>query len=77
MLDVTISPYFDATGTEVIIGDDIINMNPHDDFNIHFPMRRGELNLHGGIGGSLSAIITDLQVIWEFVLEVHLGIPLK
>ena len=40
-------------------------------------MRRGRLNIHPGVGGSLSAIAQDLHDIWGEAIEGHLDIPLK
>ena len=40
-------------------------------------MRRGRLNVHAGIGGSLSSISQDLEDIWGEAIEGHLDIPLK
>jgi actin-related protein 8 len=40
----------DTGEEEVIIGDDVMNINPESCFNVHFPYRRGDINLHGGIG---------------------------
>lgn len=40
-------------------------------------MRRGDFNLHGGVGGSVTAVLADLQDIWEHVLKKHLRIPLS
>ena len=40
-------------------------------------MRRGHLNIHPGIGGSLTAIAQDLHHIWAEAIEGHLDIPLK
>lgn len=77
LLDGTIQRYFNPIDRDVIIGDDVISLNPSGDFNLHFPIRRGDFNLHGGVGGSLTAIIADLQEIWEYVLQTHLKIPLK
>jgi actin-related protein 8 len=47
------------------------------DYSIHFPVKRGELNIHPGVGGSLSAIMHDLETIWSYVIEKLLRIPLK
>lgn len=77
LLDSTIQHYFNPIDRNVIFGDDVITLHPSGDFNLHFPIRRGDFNLHGGIGGSVTAIIADLQEIWEYVLETHLKIPLK
>ena len=62
---------------DTIIGDNILQLNPNDDFNIHFPYRRGELNVHSGPGGSLRSVLADLKAIWEYVLVNKLNIPLK
>lgn len=77
ILETSISPYLDVNGKDIIIGDDVIHLNPNGEFNVHFPIRRGELNLHSGVGGSLTAVMSDLQDIWQYVLKVHLGINLK
>ncbi|XP_011305453.1 actin-related protein 8, partial [Fopius arisanus] len=65
------------TDAEVIVGDDVMLINPADEFNIHFPYRRGELNIHSGPGGSLTGVLSDLKTIWEYVLVKKLNIPLK
>lgn len=62
---------------EIIVGDDILTLNPDEDYNIHFPYKRGELNVHSGPGGSLRSVIADLKNIWEFVLIEKLNIPLR
>lgn len=62
---------------ETIIGDEIINVNVNDPYNIHFPIKHGELNLHNEVGGSLSSVLTDLQDIWEHVLKTKMGIDLN
>lgn len=54
-----------------------MQLNPADEFNVHFPYRRGELNVHPGPGGSLKSILADLKSIWEYVLSTKLDIPLK
>jgi len=38
-------------------------------------MRRGSLNIHSGPGGSVSAVLQDLEDIWTTVLSTHLNIP--
>lgn len=52
-------------------------MNPKSDFDIHWPVRRGRLNLHSGVGGSLTAVLADLEVIWTNVIQQYLDIPIK
>lgn len=51
ILDIKIKPYLNPTDQNVVIGDDVIRLNPNGDFNLHFPIRRGDFNLHGGVGG--------------------------
>lgn len=52
-------------------------VNPLDCYNIHWPIRRGQLNLHAGPGGSLTAVLADLEVIWSHAIQKYLEIPLK
>lgn len=61
---------------EVVFGEEILDINPAGEFNVHFPIRRGELNLHTGVGGSLTAVLADLQEIWEYMLQCRMGIEL-
>nr|SVE93502.1 EOG090X02LT [Scapholeberis mucronata] len=50
---------------DYIIGDQILYTNPVDHFNVHFPFRHGDLNIHSGVGGSLSSVMADLETIWS------------
>ncbi|XKL61734.1 hypothetical protein PGB90_001567 [Kerria lacca] len=68
--------YFN-TDEDIIVGDEILNLNPEAPYNVHFPFRRGELNIHKNIGGSLMSIIEDLRTIWLHIIELHLGIEAK
>lgn len=52
-------------------------VNPSDCYNIHWPMVRGQLNVHAGPGGSLTAVLADLETIWSHVIQKQLDIPLK
>ncbi|XP_044580234.1 actin-related protein 8 isoform X1 [Cotesia glomerata] len=65
------------TDKDVIIGEEILNLNPEDNYNIHIPYRRGELNIHSGPGGSLTAVLADLKTIWEYVITEKLKIPIQ
>lgn len=76
-MDSLIHPYNNPQNQNVVIGNDIIKLNPSGEFNVHFPIRRGDLNIHKGIGGSMTAIIADLQEIWEYALQTYLKIPLR
>lgn len=53
----------------------MLNLDPSLDFNIHFPYRRGDFHVHSGPGGSVSAILADLEAIWGHLLTVKLGLP--
>lgn len=52
-------------------------MNPSDCYNFHWPIVRGQLNVHTGPGGSLTAVLADLETIWGHVIQKQLDIPLK
>lgn len=56
------------TEEQVIIGNDVLAIKPSSPYNIHFPMKRGDLNLHSGPGGSVTAVLHDLEAIWSHVL---------
>ncbi|KAM9752197.1 actin-related protein 8 isoform 2-T2 [Menidia menidia] len=60
-----------------LVGEEALYVNPSDCYNIHWPMVRGQLNVHSGSGGSLSAVLADLETIWSHVIQKHLEIPLK
>lgn len=63
---------------EVLIGQEILELDPElSEFNVHFPIRRGELNLHKNVGGGLMSVLIDLQAIWEHVLKYRLHIKLN
>lgn len=38
---------------------------------------RGRLNVHSGPGGSLPAVLADLETIWSHTIQKQLDIPLK
>ena len=40
-------------------------------------MRCGHLNVHNGPGGSLTAVMEDLELIWGTAIQTNLDIPLK
>ncbi|KAG7224321.1 hypothetical protein INR49_000564 [Caranx melampygus] len=60
-----------------LVGDEALYVNPADCYNIHWPIVRGQLNVHPGPGGSLTAVLADLETIWSYVLQKHLEIPIK
>ncbi|XP_054715778.1 actin-related protein 8-like [Uloborus diversus] len=64
-------------GQEYVIGDEVLYLKPEENFNIHWPIRRGQLNVHSGIGGSLRSVLSDLETIWGTVIHKYLEIPVK
>ncbi|XP_019728685.1 actin-related protein 8 [Hippocampus comes] len=60
-----------------LIGDEALYVKPTDCYNIHWPIVRGQLNVHVGPGGSLTAVLADLETIWSHVIQKNLEIPLK
>lgn len=63
------------TKSDVVIGDDVFKLHPDMNYNVHFPFKRGDINVHSGVGGSETAILADLEAIWCFAVESVLGIP--
>ncbi|KAM5148377.1 actin-related protein 8 isoform 2-T2 [Mantella aurantiaca] len=62
---------------EYLVGEEALFVNPADGYNIYFPIRKGQLNVHNGPGGSLMAVLTDLETIWSHVLQKILEVQLK
>ncbi|XP_008980067.1 actin-related protein 8 [Callithrix jacchus] len=62
---------------EYLVGEEALYVNPLDCYNIHWPIRRGQLNIHPGPGGSLTAVLADIEVIWSHAIQKYLEIPLK
>ncbi|XP_017011227.2 actin-related protein 8 [Drosophila takahashii] len=64
---------------EHLFDDRILRLSAQDarDYDIHFPMQRGELNVHKEKGGSLQASLQHLERIWSYALETRLKIPLR
>lgn len=48
---------------EVIVGDEVLDLPNTPQYNIHFPFRRGDVNTHSDIGGSLSSILKGMS--WD------------
>ncbi|XP_013198176.2 actin-related protein 8 [Amyelois transitella] len=61
---------------DIIIGDLVLDIDPELPYNIHFPYKRGDFNLHSEVGGSISSVLNDLYTIWSSIIEYKLGIPL-
>ncbi|XP_041459448.1 actin-related protein 8-like isoform X2 [Lytechinus variegatus] len=64
-----------ANNAEYFIGDQALYLENSSDYNIQWPMKHGQLNLHNNVGGSISAVIQDLCTLWGHVLDKSLGIP--
>ncbi|XP_038866911.1 actin-related protein 8 isoform X2 [Salvelinus namaycush] len=60
-----------------LVGEEALYVNPTDCYNVHWPISRGQLNVHSGAGGSLTAVLADLEAIWSHVIQKQLEIPLK
>ncbi|XP_045618086.1 actin-related protein 8 isoform X1 [Procambarus clarkii] len=71
------SPPWVCTDKEYIVGDEILSLHPSLEFNVHFPIVRGDLNIHSGLGGSVSAVLADLETIWGHCISTILNVPLK
>lgn len=62
---------------DTVVGDDIFRLHPKAGYNIHYPIKRGLLNIHSGVGGSLFNVLDHLQTIWEYAITEKLKIPIK
>lgn len=60
-----------------LLTNQVLYLNPSEKYHIHWPMRRGRLNLHGGVGGSLVAVMSHLESIWAVAIQRYLDIPLR
>lgn len=60
-----------------VVGADVLRLDPNGNFNIHFPIRRGEFNIHKGVGGTQSAVLEDIRTIWDYAIKNYLDISLK
>lgn len=67
--------YFIYSPPSVII--QALYVNPSDCYNIHWPIVRGQLNIHTSSGGSLTAVLADLETMWSYIIQKQLDIPLK
>ncbi|EDW66195.2 actin-related protein 8 [Drosophila virilis] len=63
----------------MLYDEQILRLSARDahNYDIHFPIRRGELHVHGERGGSLQATLSHLERIWSYALEQRLGIALR
>uniref|UniRef100_A0A2S2Q2R5 Actin-related protein 8 n=1 Tax=Sipha flava TaxID=143950 RepID=A0A2S2Q2R5_9HEMI len=68
------APHSYAPEADIIYGEDIFNIDPEKVYNIFFPISNGELNVNGQIGGSLTAVLGDLETIWTHCINKLLDI---
>lgn len=62
---------------DMVVGTDIFYLDPREPFNVHFPYQRGDFNIHSGPGGSITAVLADLETIWTYIIENNLQICAK
>uniref|UniRef100_T1JFQ7 Actin-related protein 8 n=1 Tax=Strigamia maritima TaxID=126957 RepID=T1JFQ7_STRMM len=60
-----------------VVGEEVFYLDPEEKFHVHWPIRRGQLNLHSGTGGSLTAVLSDLETIWRTAIQQCLDISAK
>lgn len=60
-----------------VVGADVLRLEPNGSFNIHFPIRRGEFNIHNKVNGSMFSVLEDLKTIWEYAIKNYLEINLR
>ncbi|XP_041378504.1 actin-related protein 8-like isoform X2 [Gigantopelta aegis] len=66
-----------TTDKPYIVGGDALLIHPSSNYSLHWPIRRGHLNVHSGSNETLNSVLADLEVIWQTVIETHLNIPQK
>lgn len=62
---------------DVLFGEQVLNLQPSAPYHCRWPIRHGQLNLHGGVGGSPTSIAEDLTALWGRAIETVLDIPVK
>ncbi|KAK3085468.1 hypothetical protein FSP39_003869 [Pinctada imbricata] len=60
-----------------VVGEEALAIHPSEDYILHWPIRRGRLNLTDNKPMSLTSIMADLETIWATAIQNHLDIPLK
>ena len=63
------------TKADTVFGQDVLRLGPEAPYNVHFPYRRGDVNLHQSVSGSVTAILVDLEETWTNAIETELQIP--
>ena len=62
---------------DTIVGESVLLLKPTEPYHVRWPIRRGLLNVHEGVGGSLLSAISDLEAIWSYAITKLLHIPLS
>jgi actin-related protein 8 len=60
-----------------VVGAEVLRLDPKSPFNLHFPIRRGEFNIHDGINGSICSVLSDMRLIWEYAIKNYLEVNLR
>jgi len=59
------------------IGEQALNIRRGDGYTCCSPFAYGQLNVHNGVGGSITAIAEDIETLWGSAIENYLNIPIK
>ncbi|KAK7483653.1 hypothetical protein BaRGS_00025086 [Batillaria attramentaria] len=59
------------------VGEEALYVSPKEGYQLSWPMRHGRLNIHDKPGGSLTAVLADLESIWSSAIYSQLQIPTK
>ncbi|BES93070.1 actin-related protein 8 [Nesidiocoris tenuis] len=70
-------PQLRSPTADSLVGNDVLQLQPRFNYNVHFPWKRGDLNVHGNVGGSLTGVMADLQAIWSALIVEKLNIPVQ
>ncbi|CAH1797829.1 unnamed protein product [Owenia fusiformis] len=62
---------------EYLVGEEALYVKPSDQYDLHWPLRRGCFNIHEGHNGTPTSVIQDMEHIWGHVISNLLDIPLK
>ena len=65
-----------SDGPPFVTGEQAMYLNDNDPYTLHWPMKGGSLNLHSGVGGSLTSVCADLETIWAHGIKSYLNIPI-
>lgn len=57
-----------------LIGDDALYADKNDCYELHWPIAKGRLNIHGKVHGSISVVLSDIEHLWKKAIESFLKI---